>query len=508
MSETFDIFIIGGGINGVGIARDAAGRGLKVMLVEQDDLASSTSSASSKLIHGGLRYLEHYEFRLVRESLQERERLWKLAPHLIKPLRFLLPFHKGLRPAIVLRAGLFLYDHIGGRKLLPASKAISFNGPPYSGVLRGNFTKGFEYSDCWVDDARLVILNALGAQELGAEIHTRTKFVQARRSVDHWEIDYIDESGRVAQATARAIVNAAGPWVSDALSNCQTAKPVSSKTMLVKGSHIVVPKLYEHDRSYTFQNADGRIVFAIPYERNFTLIGTTDIPFSGDPSSAHADSDEVAYLCKTASNYFNRAITTNEIIWSYSGVRPLYDDGASNASAATRDYVLELDHAEGRLPLLSIFGGKITTYRRLAEDALAKLAPLINFQKSGWTSSAPLPGGDLPYTGNPMKAFELLTADLESRFFWLEKNTLNRVARSYGTRAFELLDGAQTNADLGLDFGAGLSEREIQYLVETEWAETSEDILWRRTKLGLHMNDQQRIAVQEYLSGKGAKLQA
>ncbi len=499
MSDTCDLFIIGGGINGVGIARDAAGRGLKVILVEKNDLASATSSNSSKLIHGGLRYLEHYEFGLVRESLQERERLWKIAPHLIRPLRFLLPFHKELRPAFILRIGLFIYDYIGGRKLLPASKSVKFTGSPLGTPLHEGFVKGFEYSDCWVDDARLVVLNAISAFEQSAQILTRHTFTSAKREGNHWKISVIGPDGKEGQIIAKAIVNAAGPWVTEALDACARAKPSTSKTKLVKGSHIIVPKLYNHDRAYTFQSGDNRIIFAIPYENNYTLIGTTDTPYKTDPSKAEADSTEVDYLCMLASTYFKQDIIPSDVVWSYSGVRPLYDDGTSEASQATRDYVLEIDTQDGSLPILSVFGGKITTYRRLAEDALAKLAPIMGFRKKGWTGTVSLPGGDLGHWQDPTRAFDDFKAELRLKAPWLPNHVHDRLARSYGTRVFDLLGGVTNLKDMGQDFGAGLYAREIEFLKTHEWAITAEDILWRRSKLGLHMSEAERQAVKDYV---------
>ena len=499
MSPKVDIFIIGGGINGAGIARDAAGRGQTVMLVEQADLGSATSSASSKLIHGGLRYLEHYEFRLVRESLQERERLWKIAPHLIKPLRFVLPHHKGLRPAFVLRAGLFLYDHIGGRKLLPATKRLDLRTHDAGSPLQPIFKQGFEYSDCWVDDARLVMLNALGAAELGATVLTRHKFLAAERQGGSWHIETKAAHGEVVRTEAKALVNAAGPWVEKTLNACTTDRKTASSVRLVKGSHILVPRLYGHDLAYTFQNADGRIVFSIPYEGRFTLIGTTDTPFDADPGSARADADEIRYLCDAASEYFREPIHPTDVVWSYSGVRPLYDDGSKNASAATRDYVLELDAADGAPPLLTVFGGKITTYRRLAEEALEKLGPYLELARGKWTENAALPGGDLPGRDDPAAALRELISELDKAAPWLGAATLDRIARSYGTRAFRLLGDARSVADMGQNFGAGLYEKEIDFLRREEWAQSAEDILRRRSKLGLHMSAEERQTVAAWL---------
>lgn len=500
MQAHSDIFIIGGGINGVGVARDAAGRGLSVTLVEQDDLAGATSSASSKLIHGGLRYLEHYEFGLVRHSLMERETLWKIAPHIITPLRFVLPHHKGLRPALILRLGLFLYDYIGGRKLLPPTKRINLAKHTLGAPLSGTFKRGFEYSDCWVDDARLVVLNALGAAELGAEIHTRHSFIGAERKDGRWHIKAKAKDGETFDVTADMLVNAAGPWVNETLGACKLTLKNKGSIRLVKGSHIVVPKLYDHSRAYTFQNADGRVIFAIPYEGAFTLVGTTDTPFDTDPRTAAADNDEIEYLCKAASEYFKAPLKADDLVWSYSGVRPLYDDGAESASKATRDYVLEMLAPEGMSPILSIYGGKVTTYRRLAEDVLEKLELYTANKKGSWTASTPLPGGDLPGRENPAKALEDFTADVGHRVPWLPAGLCKRLAASYGTRVYEMLEGASSLDDMGEDFGAGLYTREVEFLKRTEWAQTAEDILWRRSKLGLHMTEAQRQRVAEFLA--------
>lgn len=502
MQAHSDIFIIGGGINGVGIARDGAGRGLSVTLVEQADLAGATSSASSKLIHGGLRYLENYEFGLVRESLMERETLWKIAPHIITPLRFVLPHHKGLRPAFILRLGLFLYDYIGGRKLLPPTKRINLAKGPLGGPLSDKFRLGFEYSDCWVDDARLVVLNALGAAELGAEIHTRHSFLGAERQDGRWHIKVKADSGETFEVTADMLVNAAGPWVDKTLGTCKLTLKNEGSVRLVKGSHIVLPKLYEHARAYTFQNSDGRVIFAIPYQGDYTLVGTTDTPFDTDPRTAAADEDEVKYLCAAASEYFKEPIKSTDVVWSYSGVRPLYDDGAKSASKATRDYVLELLAPEGMSPILSIYGGKVTTYRRLAEEVLEKLEPYAGYKRGPWTSDAALPGGDLPGREDPKKALEDFTINLAEKAPWLPASLCKRLAASYGTRVLDLLADAASLEDMGEDFGAGLYAREIEFLQRTEWAQTAEDILWRRTKLGLHMTEAQRSRVDEWLAAQ------
>jgi glycerol-3-phosphate dehydrogenase len=483
-ARVFDLAIIGGGINGAGIARDAAGRGWSVYLCEQGDLAGATSSASTKLIHGGLRYLEYYAFRLVHEALREREVLWGIAPHLIRPLRFVLPHHAGLRPAWLLRTGLFLYDHIGGRKRLPATRTLRLRSDPAGAPLKPDFSLAFEYSDCWVDDSRLVVLNARDAAERGAEIATRTRAVSAARDGDAWRLTVEDiANGGRREVQAHTLVNAAGPWVANVLTDVLHAT-APAKVRLVQGSHIVVPKLFGHDRAYLFQNADNRIFFAIPYEHDFTLIGTTDLDFRGDPAGVRVSAAEQQYLCAGAREYFRAPITPQMIVWSYSGVRPLYDDGVSAAQEATRDYVLTLDAPAGAAPLLSAFGGKITTYRRLAEAALARLAPHLPAPSApaGWTARAPLPGGDFPVDG-----FDALVRTLRERWPFLTPPFATRLARAYGTRALALLEGVRTARDLGTNFGADLTEAELEYLARDEWARTAEDVLWRRSKLGLRM---------------------
>jgi glycerol-3-phosphate dehydrogenase len=491
----YDIAVIGGGVNGCGIARDAAGRGLSVLLVEKDDLASGTSAASTKLIHGGLRYLEHYEFGLVRESLKEREVLWAMAPHIIWPLRFVLPHHQGLRPAFIIRLGLFLYDHLGGRKLLPPTRTLDLREHPAGKPLKPEFKKGFEYSDCWVEDARLVVLNAMDAAQRGADIRVRTELLNARRKGDHWEAEVADRTtGRTETIRARILVNSAGPWVADVLAR-RLGRNTQSRVRLVKGSHIVVPRLTEHDRAYIFQNADGRIIFAIPYERDFTLIGTTDIEFTGDPANVQIDPDEISYLCDAASEYFKAPVRTNQVVWTYSGVRPLYDDGGEAAQAVTRDFVLELDATEGQAPLLSVFGGKITTYRHLAEEALKKLSEWLGNVGPAWTRGATLPGGDFPARG-----FDALTDEIASGFPGLPRPLIERLARAYGTRTYRIIDGCQQTSDLGRRFGADLYEREVAYLAEAEWAREPDDILWRRSKLGLRFTSEERGALEEWLT--------
>lgn len=499
-APVFDVAIIGGGVNGCGIARDAAGRGASVVLFEQGDLAGATSSASTKLIHGGLRYLEHYEFRLVREALTEREVIWRAAPHIVRPLRFVLPHHEGLRPWWLLRLGLFLYDHLGGRQLLPATRALDLRQDEAGEPLQPRFHRAFEYSDCWVEDARLVVLNARDAAERGARILPRTKVVGARRRADHWLVTTQAADGTRAETSARTLVNAAGPWVADVLNDIvPSERPAAVR--LVQGSHIVVPRLFDHDRCYIFQNGDGRIVFAIPYEGDFTLIGTTDRDYRGDPAKVAASEDEIAYLCAAAGEYFRREIQREDVVWTYSGVRPLYDDGASKAQEATRDYVLKLDEPAGSAPLLSVFGGKITTSRRLAEAAVQKLAAAVPALRAApWTAGASLPGGDFPVEG-----FEGLVERLCASRPWLDRKLARRLARAYGTRAEALLEGARAMADLGEVFGADLTEREVAWLMAQEWAMTAEDVLFRRSKLGLRFSAEQRQALDDYMTAQAAR---
>ena len=487
-----DLAIIGGGINGCGIARDAAGRGASVIVLEKDDLASGTSSASTKLIHGGLRYLEHYEFRLVREALVEREVLWAIAPHIIRPMRFVLPHHPAMRPASLLRLGLLLYDHLGGRKALPPTKTRNLASDEVGQPLKpGLFNRGFEYSDCWVDDARLVILNARDAADRGAVIRTRCEVTEARRSGDHWDIVTTDRrTGHSKTIAARVLVNATGPWVGSVAHRLATP----GHTRLVRGAHIVVPKLFDHGRAYILQNADKRIVFAIPYEGRYTLIGTTDSDHHESLDAIHASADEIAYLCSSVSAYFSRTIRPSDVVWSYAGVRSLLDDGADAAQATTRDYKLALETGNGA-PLLTVLGGKITTYRRLAEEALANLAPLLpSITKGPWTASAPLPGGDFPIGGVPQ-----LVDALAAKHHGFDRGYLERLAHAYGTRAARILGNARTPSDLGRDFGAGLSESEVRYLVETEWAQSAADIIWRRSKLGLALRPDEVQRLDDWL---------
>ncbi len=484
-TSRFDIAIIGGGINGCGIARDAAGRGLSVLLVEQGDLASGTSSASTKLIHGGLRYLEHYAFRLVRESLAEREVLLRAAPHLVRPMRFVLPYHAGLRPWWLIRAGLFLYDHLGGREVLKGTRALDLRTDQAGGPLRPQFVRGFEYSDCRVDDARLVVLNARDAAARGADIRTRTRCTDARHADGLWHLTMQDGG----TSEARVLVNAAGPYVSRVLHDV-VGETAPQRIRLVKGSHIVVPRLYRHDRSYIFQNADGRVCFAIPYERDFTLIGTTDADWSGDPAAVTSSADEERYLCRAVSEYLRAPVDPAAIVWRYAGVRPLLDDGASKAQEATRDYVLTLEHPA----LLSVFGGKITTYRRLAEAVMAKLACCFPGMGGAWTAGTPLPGGDFPWD-----QIDEVRSDLARRFLFLTDSTCERLIRAYGMAAVELLGDARSVADMGRVFGADLTEREIDWQIRTEWARCAEDVLWRRSKLGLRFTAAETAALDAWL---------
>ena len=495
-ADAYDLLVIGGGINGTGIARDAAGRGLKVLLCERGDLAEFTSSSSTKLIHGGLRYLEYYEFRLVREALAERERLLRLAPHIIWPLRFVLPHDRGLRPAWMLRIGLFLYDHLARLRTLPGSKAVRLRNSPVGVPLQDRLTRGFVYSDCWVEDSRLVVLNAMDARARGAEIRTRTGVEAARRTDGLWSATLRDAAtGRSETVRARAVVNAAGPWVSETLGGTLGVDSRAA-VRLIKGSPIVVRKLYEGDQAYILQQPDRRIVFAIPYERDFTLIGTTDVPYADAPGPVRISEDETRYLCACINRSFAQRIGSDDVVWSYSGVRPLYDDAAANASAVTRDYVLDLDAAGGALPALSVFGGKITTYRRLAEHAIEKLAPYFPGLKPAWTGEAPLPGGAMPGAD-----FDAFLAELRREAPFLPEETARRLARAYGTEARTILDGARSLADLGEAFDGGLTAAEVDYLVAREWARSADDILWRRSKLGLRTGPESAARLAAYLTG-------
>ena len=490
----YDIFVIGGGINGCGIARDAVGRGYSVYLAEMNDLASGTSSASTKLIHGGLRYLEYYEFRLVREALMEREVLWRMAPHIIHPMRFVLPYAKGIRPAWMIRLGLFLYDHIGGRKLLPATRTVDLRHDPAGKPLKPLFSTAFEYSDGWVDDARLVALNARDAHERGAVIRTRARVVGAQRAGEMWRVTIEDgRTGAVNEVFARLLVNAAGPWVDHVLSDALGEGDVHN-VRLVQGSHIVVRKKFDDPRAFFFQNHDGRIIFAIPYQDDFTLIGTTDRDYPGDPHDVRISEEETDYLCEAASEYFAEPVRRADIVWTYSGVRPLYDDGASTAQAATRDYVLREEAPSGGAPLISVFGGKITTYRRLAERALEKIGAHIGAKGPAWTAASRLPGGDFE-----PQAFDAGVAALARDYPFIGAVTARRLFRLYGTEAAAFLGRAASRAELGRDFGHGLSEAEVRHLVAREWAVSADDILWRRTKLGLRFSPEQAAQLADFL---------
>jgi glycerol-3-phosphate dehydrogenase len=490
---TYDLFIIGGGVNGCGIARDASGRGLKVFLAEQSDLASGTSSASTKLIHGGLRYLEHYEFRLVREALIEREVLLQSAPHIIWPLRFVLPHHDGLRPRWMIRLGLFLYDHLGGRKILPPTRSVDLTSDVTGKPLKEDFTRGYEYSDCWVEDARLVALNARDAKNRGAEIRTRTKVVTARRDGDEWTVD-IESKGAKETIRAKALINSAGPWVSQVLGQV-VGQNEPAKIRMVKGSHLVVERLYDHDRCYIFQNADGRICFLIPYEQNYTLIGTTDEDHKGEPGKPEISEAETEYLLRAASEYLKRPVSHAQIRWAYSGIRPLYDDGASKAQEATRDYVLKLDKPDGQAPMLSVFGGKITTARKLAESVMDEIKPFFPAMKNPWTAASKLPGGN--FTHNTVEEH---IAALQKKYSFLKPANVRRLFRAYGTDSETILGNARFASDLGQSFGP-VTEKEIEHLRNNEWVETADDILWRRSKLGLHMSKDEQQALRDFMEG-------
>ncbi len=514
--QVTDLFIIGGGINGCGIARDAAGRGLSVALAETNDLASATSSASTKLFHGGLRYLEYFEFRLVREALIERETLLRAMPHISWPMRFVLPYHadmrfdsdtptsrllstvmpwmRGRRPAWLIRLGLFMYDHLGGRKILPGTGSLKLRSAPEGVPLQEKFETAYEYSDCWVEDSRLVVLNARDAEARGARIMVRTEVLTAERVDDLWQITIQDlDSGETSIFRAKMLINAGGPWVGDII---QTKIRVNSRegVRLVRGSHIVTRKLFDHDKCYFFQGQDGRIIFSIPYEQDFTLIGTTDQDHS-DPSVPPVCTEaEQEYLCSFASQYFKSPITREDIVWTYSGVRPLYDDGASSATAATRDYTLKVD-AEGGAPVLNVFGGKITTYRRLAESALEKVAEHFPDLSGPWTAGVPLPGGDFPVDG-----FQNLVDGLMSDYSFLTLTWARRLVRAYGTEAQSVLGTAKKPGDLGEDFGATLTAAEVKWLIEKEYARNAEDVVWRRNKLGLRLSEQQIERIDEWMA--------
>lgn len=482
-----DVLVVGGGINGAGIARDAAGRGLSVLLCEKDDLASHTSSASTKLIHGGLRYLEYYEFGLVRKALVEREVLLRSAPHIMWPLRFVMPHARGQRPAWLIRAGLFLYDMLAKREILPASHGIDLTRHAAGQALQPQFKRGFVYSDGWVDDARLVVLNAMDAAEHGATILTRTRCTALARAGERWHATLLQGDGRELAVRARSVVNAAGPWTAEFLRQAAPAAP-HRHLRLIKGSHIVVKRLFEHDHAYIFQHPDGRIVFAIPYEHNFTLIGTTDLDYHGDSGKVAIEDEEIRYLCELSSYYFSKPVTPADVVWTYAGVRPLVEDAAADAKAVTRDYRFELD--QDGPPLLSVFGGKITTFRKLAEEALDLLAPLLEGTRRAWTARACLPGGDL-FGGTPqnraVREFGRFVQGLQREYAWLPAPLVARYARAYGTRIHVLLDGRADVAAMGEEIAAGLYGAEVDYLRRHEWAVSAADILWRRSKLGLHL---------------------
>ena len=511
-----DLFVIGGGINGCGIARDAAGRGLSVTLAEMNDIGGATSSSSTKLFHGGLRYLEYFEFRLVRESLIEREVLLRMMPHISWPMRFvlplspemrfenstptsrllnfLMPWAKGKRPAWLIRLGLFLYDTLGGRKILPGTSSILLSNDLAGNALKKKFKKAFEYSDCWIEDNKLVALNALDAKNRGAKILTRTKVIEAKRVDGFWKIIVENQITReVEEHHARVLINAAGPWVADVI-NSKLQLNSKDNIRLVRGSHIVVPKLYDHDKCYFFQGTDGRIIFSIPYEYDFTLIGTTDADHDGIETKPTCSDAERDYLVNFASQYFVKAISPENVVWSYSGVRPLYDDGTENASAATRDYVLKLEHNDGSAPLLNIFGGKITTYRKLAEAAIAEISKFFPDLKEPWTANSCLPGGDFP-----VQDVAKLIKKLQSEFNFLSDRKAKRLIRAYGLNAWDLLKGAANLEDLGEQFGEFLTQREVEYLRENEFVMEADDIIWRRTKLGLIMSEQDKKRLSEYL---------
>jgi glycerol-3-phosphate dehydrogenase len=492
-----DVFVIGGGVNGCGIARDAAGRGYSVFLAEMGDLASGTSSAATKLIHGGLRYLEFYEFGLVREALVEREILWAMAPHIIWPMRFVLPHHKGLRPAWFLRLGLFVYDHIGARKLLPATKTLDLSKSPLGRPLKHGYRRAFEYSDCWVDDARLVTLTARDAADKGAIIRTRTKVVSATRENGVWTIRLQDlETKLRGTVKARTLVNAAGPWV-DTVIREVAGRPEAQHVRLVKGSHIVVRKLFDHDHAYFFQNRDGRIIFAIPYERDFTLIGTTDIDYSGDPTGVRISDEEQNYLLSAATEYFERPVTWQDIVWTYAGVRPLYNNHKNKAQDTTRDYVLTTEGDKESGALINVFGGKLTTHRHLAEEVLERIEKLLGAKGKPWTSSSKLPGGEFGPT-----EFDAQVEKLNHQYPNLTDKFLRRLMRQYGTNAAKILGSARRMQDLGDLYGADLTQREVDYLFDQEWARTTDDILWRRTKLGLRVGVSDKVRLEAYLNAR------
>ncbi len=495
-----DVFVIGGGVNGCGIARDAVGRGYSVFLAEMGDLASGTSSAATKLVHGGLRYLESYEFRLVHEALAEREILWAMAPHIIWPLRFVLPHHKGLRPAWFLRLGLFVYDHLGARKLLPPTRTLNLSKDALGRPLKNGYHRAFEYSDCWVDDARLVALTARDAADKGAIIRTRTRVLSATRSEGVWTIRLQDEDTKLrGTVRARMLVNAAGPWV-DTVIREVVGQNEAHHVRLVKGSHIVVRKLFDHDRAYFFQNSDNRIIFAIPYERDFTLIGTTDLDFDGDPHGVRISDEEQTYLLRAATEYFERPVTSQDVVWTYAGVRPLFNDHKRKAQEATRDYVLTVEGDAQSGALLNVFGGKLTTHRRLSEEALTRIEKVLGAKGKPWTKGSKLPGGEFGPT-----EFDAQLEKLNAAYPNLTDKFLRRLCRQYGTRATMILGTAKRMQDLGDLYGADLTQREVDYLFEHEWARTADDVLWRRTKLGLRTGQIDRVRLEAYLQARGER---
>jgi glycerol-3-phosphate dehydrogenase len=498
----YDLVIIGGGINGCGIARDAAGRGLKVLLCEKDDLASHTSSASSKLIHGGLRYLEYYEFRLVAEALTERETLLGIAPHIIWPLEFVMPHVPELRPAWMIRSGLFLYDHLGKRERLPPSRGVRLSGNGYGENIRPDIARGFIYSDCWVDDARLVALNARSAADLGATILTRTECVAGRRSAEKWEIDLRRPDGTTQTVTSKGVVNAGGPWVKAVLDG-ELHQPTKANVKQVKGSHIVVPRQYPGNHAFILQNDDKRIIFLIPYEGAYTLIGTTDVALTTPPGPQRISPEETDYLCRAANRYLAKPIAPSDVVWSYAGVRPLYDDGSADPSAVTRDYTLVLDVAMPQSPLLSVFGGKITTYRKLADAVMEKLRPSFPGMTAPWTGTKPLPGGNIPNAN-----FESFVSALIRDYPHVEPDCLRTIARRQGSLARRILGDPATPARLGTHFGSTLFSCEVDHLVDNEFARIGDDVLWRRTKCGLHLDPSQRAAVGDYVKRRVAALPA
>jgi glycerol-3-phosphate dehydrogenase len=499
-----DVLVVGGGINGAGIARDAAGRGLRVVLCEKDDLAAHTSSASSKLIHGGLRYLEHREFGLVRKALIERELLLRSAPHIMWPLRFVMPHDAHQRPALLIRAGLFLYDRLARREFLPASRGVTLARHAAGQVLKGDFTRGFEYSDGWVDDARLVVLAALDARERGATVLTQTLCSGLQRHPLHWSATLTATDGRQTQVSARCLVNATGPWADRFMQDATGAAP-GQHLRLVKGSHIVVRRLFHHAYAYIFQHPDGRIVFAIPYEREFTLIGTTDLEFTGSLDDVAISAGEVKYLCQLANHYFRQQISAADVVWSYSGVRPLVEDAGASAQSASRDF--RLAHDSNGAPMLTVQGGKITTFRKLAEEAVDWIGPLLGNRSAGWTARACLPGGDLfgeRPSNRGVLEFDQWAAAMQQRYGWLSPALVRRYARAYGTRIKTMLDGCRSLADLGPEIVPGLYAVEADYLITHEWASSAADILWRRSKLGLHLPSGSAEKLDAWIAGRKA----